>query len=315
MSPSAPELASSWTVRSSAGEPFAIVQVHNLAATILAASDAWGRPNRLQPISISAELSFASPFDEVATDDRLGNDTVHYGKFGQAILDSLASFSTNKVDSPPVSLRQVMDRIWAGITGQHINSSQPPPVFLLHRPLLTPAQLARVRFLSVTVHLPKASLLGEGVSLTASSTFTSGHGSTPIAEKYGVSLAINRLRIPTLIGIHPHERASKQLVNTTVTIDRFSQTEDEDIYADVESLLVNTLESSGFETLEALGAHLADCILTKYRSDEHACQWLVHIRMEKPTATPLAEYPVVEIRSGSAFPAPGRPEVSSGSPR
>ncbi|KAM7209112.1 hypothetical protein V8F20_000721 [Naviculisporaceae sp. PSN 640] len=310
--PSGPEFTSSWTVRTSAGEPFAIVEVNNLAAVIQAASDAWGRPNRLQPVQVSAELSFALPFASAASDDRLGNDTVHYGMFSQNILDSLASFSTNKVDSPPVSLRQVLDRIWAGITGQHLDLSLPLPVLYLDKPLLTSAQLARVKFLSITVTLPKASLLGEGVSLTASSVFSSGTTLPPtsIAEKYGVSLAINKLRVPTLVGINLHERQAKQFVITTVTIDKFAQREDADIYTDVEALVVNTLESSTFETLEALGAHLADCILTKYRSDDHACRWLVHVRMEKPTATPFAEYPVVEMRAGCAFPAMGRPNVS-----
>lgn len=238
---SAPELSSSWAVRTSAGEPFAIVEVNNLAAVIPAASDAWGRPNRLQPVSVSAELSFALPFESTASDDRLGNDTIHYGNFGQAILDSLSSFSTTKIDSPPVSLRQVLDKIWAGITGQHINSSQPPPVLLLKKPLLNPAQLARVKFLSVTVTLPKASLLGDGVSLTASSAFSSSNSLPPtaITEKYGVSLAINRLRVPTLVGLNAHERLSKQFVITTVTIDKFTQQGDVDIYTDVEALVVN----------------------------------------------------------------------------
>lgn len=236
-----PELTSSWTVRSSAGEPFAIVEVNNLAAVIPAAADAWGRPNRLQPVLVSAELSFALPFDAAAFDDRLGNDTVHYGMFSQNILDSLASFLTNKVGSPPVSLRQVLDKIWAGITGQYLNSSQPPPVLLLDGSLLTPAQLARVKFLSITVTLPKASLLGEGVSLTASSVFSSRDASpsTAIAEKYGVSLAINRLRVPTLVGINLHERQAKQFVITTVTVDKFAQKDDGDIYTDVEALVVN----------------------------------------------------------------------------
>lgn len=39
-------------------------------------------------------------------------------------------------------------------------------------------------------------------------------------------------------------------------------------------------------------------------------KWQVHIRMEKPTAVPLADCPIVEVRAGYGFPAPGRPNAS-----
>jgi dihydroneopterin aldolase len=53
------------------------------------------------------------------------------------------------------------------------------------------------------------------------------------------------------------------------------------------------MEESSFETLEALGARLADVVLaSKWREPS----WQVCIRMEKPTAVPMADCPIVEVR-------------------
>ena len=54
------------------------------------------------------------------------------------------------------------------------------------------------------------------------------------------------------------------------------------------------MEASSFETLEALGAHLAEAVLaSRWREDG----WQVCIRMEKPTAVPMADCPIVEVRT------------------
>jgi dihydroneopterin aldolase len=54
------------------------------------------------------------------------------------------------------------------------------------------------------------------------------------------------------------------------------------------------MEKSSFETLEALGAHLAETVLSSGWSEEG---WQVCIRMEKPTAVPMADCPIVEVRA------------------
>jgi len=54
------------------------------------------------------------------------------------------------------------------------------------------------------------------------------------------------------------------------------------------------MEESSFETLEALGAHLAERVLA---SKWHEDSWQVLIRMEKPTAVPMADCPIVEVRA------------------
>lgn len=67
------------------------------------------------------------------------------------------------------------------------------------------------------------------------------------------------------------------------------------------------MEQTSFETLEALGAHLADKIMGDFRprlgqlySGPHG--WQIRISMEKPTAVPFADCPVVEVRAGAGVP-------------
>ncbi|KAK0618347.1 hypothetical protein B0T17DRAFT_618948 [Bombardia bombarda] len=305
-------IGTSWEVKAAAGEPFAVVRVRNLQSVVQAAKDAWGRTGKSQPLLVSAELSFSTPFDTAAADDRLGADTVHYGNLSKTILTSLGAATPSPSSSSHLTLRDVLETIWSDLTGLSVDGSS---TGAKKKPFLS---LARVRFLSVTVTLPKASLLGEAVSLTASSVFGLGDGedggaAAPRAQIYSIALDLINLRVPTLIGVNPNERLSKQFVVTSVTIDQFGQSVD--FYTDIESVVAKALDESSFETLEALGAHLADSIFSNYghhgillagQKPSDAPQWQLHIRMEKPTAVPLADCPVVEIRAGSAFPRAGR---------
>lgn len=61
------------------------------------------------------------------------------------------------------------------------------------------------------------------------------------------------------------------------------------------------MEKSAFETLEALGAYLSKAIIREFKPNpkelftgDEGMQ--IRISMEKPTAVPFAECPVVEMR-------------------
>lgn len=67
------------------------------------------------------------------------------------------------------------------------------------------------------------------------------------------------------------------------------------------------MEASSFETLEALGAHVADKILSDFKigdSPKTARErgWQVKICLEKPIAVPFADCPAVEIKVGAGLP-------------
>ncbi|KAL2260834.1 hypothetical protein VTK26DRAFT_5046 [Humicola hyalothermophila] len=302
-----PTITTTFRVRALAEEPPAVVRVQNLHTTLQhAGHDAWNRAHKAQPCQISAEVGFAAPFAAAtAAHDALGEDTVHYGTLSKALLESIARFEVEsgegeveghdgKTKAKEKGLRSVLERVWRDLTGLGLDGSREAAVAVGGRGGKKPfLDLARVRFLSVTIALPKASLLGEGIGLTASAAFGGGGGEdTTSMEARALALEIYRLRVPTLIGLNANERLAKQFVIATLRIDGFEC--EEDVYTEVEGVLVKSLEESSFETLEALGAHLADRVLTTSSSQD---SWQIHISMEKPTAVPMADCPIVEVRA------------------
>ncbi len=243
-------LQTNWKVRATAGEPFAVVRVKNLQTVIRVSKDAWGRLNSAaQPLLISAEVSFVNPFETAASDDKLGTDTVHYGNLSKAILAVLEQYKPASLaePGPPVesttdtytTLDQVINKIWVKLTSADFDGWRTEPQTGT-RSLLDPS---RVRFLSVSLHLPKASLLGEGVGLAASSVFETREG-RPSLKMLSRSLCLRNLRVPTLIGVNDVERQSKQFVVATIELDKFGLAED--IYTHLESLVITVSSATRY---------------------------------------------------------------------
>jgi hypothetical protein len=92
--------------------------------------------------------------------------------------------------------------------------------------------LEAIRFMSVTLFLPKASLLGEGVSLTASGLFGPFAGVKYGCIRYALDLRLHNLRVPTLIGVNPNERTNKQVVVADIGLGNWVALED--MYTDLE---------------------------------------------------------------------------------
>ncbi|OTA97939.1 hypothetical protein M434DRAFT_391548 [Hypoxylon sp. CO27-5] len=343
--PPAP-LVSSFRVRADAGEPVAVVRVRNLQGAIPVGRDAWGREGKLQPVLLSSEISFAQPFsgnDNAASSssssvsasgdtDKLDAGTVHYGNLSKTLLSSLelwgqgkpsaggaessglaasaivATGSEAEVKTPRTA--DVFELLWVRMTGRVVDGSR-VALPLDQLPFLDAAKL---RSLSLTMSLPKASLLGAGVSLTTTASFRSdlpkdgdkkddGKSSSknPLLS-YSRALRIQGLHVPTLIGVNSNERNAKQMVVADVEIDRFDITDD--IYSDLERTIVETMEASSFETLEALASQLASKILSDFRIGDNPAPmkergWQVRVCLEKPIAVPFAECPAVEVTMGS----------------
>jgi dihydroneopterin aldolase len=231
---------SKWAAKSLAGEPVAAVRIRNLQTSIYAASDAWGRERRAQPTSVSAEISFRQSFNAAAKTDQVGTDTVHYGNFSRAILRSLEAFSaapdTAEIKHP--TLRDVVDYVWLNLTGQTVDGASASRGVQdgVGKPVKPFLDLSTVRFLSITVSLPKASLLGQAISLTVSSVFGSDSQGASTIEGVSSTLCIHDIRVPTLIGVNSHERLSKQVVATTINLDNFLLYDD--VYMSLEKLIV-----------------------------------------------------------------------------
>ncbi|KAJ8104446.1 hypothetical protein ONZ43_g7846 [Nemania bipapillata] len=197
----------------------------------------------------------------------------------------------------------VFEILWVKMTGRVVDGSC-VALPLDQVPFL---DAARLRSLALTLHLPKASLLGAGVSLTATACFqdaadlTAGVKKNPL-RSYARTLCLHGLHVPTLVGVNPNERAAKQMVVVDVEIDRFDVYED--IHTELEGAVVKILELSSFETLEALGTHIANKILDEFRIGDSPQPmrergWQIKVCLEKPIAVPFADCPSVEVRVNS----------------
>ncbi|KAI0148141.1 hypothetical protein F4776DRAFT_660314 [Hypoxylon sp. NC0597] len=339
--PPAP-LVSSFRVRADAGEPVAVVRVRNLQGAIPVGRDAWGRSGKLQPVLLSSEISFAQPFSGNAASssvsasgdtDKLDAGTVHYGNLSKTLLSSLelwgqgrpsaggaessglaasaivATGSAAEVKTPRTA--DVFELLWVRMTGRVVDGSR----IALPLDQLPFLDAAKLRSLSLTMSLPKASLLGAGVSLTTTASFRddfskggdktdddkSSSSKNPL-RSYSRALRIQGLHVPTLIGVNSNERKAKQMVVADVEIDRFDVADD--IYSDLERTIVETMEASSFETLEALASQVANKILSDFRIGDSPAPmkergWQVRVCLEKPIAVPFAECPAVEVTMGS----------------
>lgn len=239
-----PILSTQWEVRAVAGEPKAVVRVRNLQAVVQGGTDAWGRPGKPQPALISAEISFTHPFGTVCSHDRLSPETVHYGKLSKAILEAVDDLNNEPPPPPgadaagaagaaaPPTMKDVLDMIWARLTGLPVDGNAEELSGSSETPFLN---LQFIRYMCITLEFPKASLLGDGVSLTASTLygpFAGGYG----CLRYALSLRLCNLRVPTLIGVNPNERHNKQFVVADIELDSFICLED--LYTDLEKGVV-----------------------------------------------------------------------------
>ncbi|KXH39447.1 FolB domain-containing protein [Colletotrichum salicis] len=290
------KLVSSWQVRAEAGEPFAVIRVRDLQSMIKVGTDAWGREGKTQPIFVSAELSMSEPFEAASLSDKVSDDTVHYGLLAKAILGLLDDVNRYEDD---MSLEQAMRMIWGELTGYSLNGFESDESGFLKN------KLPKIRYLNITLTLPKASLLGSSVSRSYSST-CDVHNSSPAGWLYSSTLRFNKLRVPTLIGVNDNERLARQIVVVSVEIEGYNGYSDS--YVEIESFIVKSwhqkiLGDSSFETLEALGPAITQGVRRYYqeRSDIHEplvrpADWNIKVIMEKPTAITLAAASCVEYR-------------------
>lgn len=266
--PAAP-LVSSWQVRAEAGEPLAVVRVRGLQSAMAAGRDAWGRAaagNKPQPVTLSTEVAFARAFETASARDAVdAGDTAHYGTLSKTLLAGVELFNSPAVVASANNAKSegkgkeeggeipktprtadVLEILWVQMTGRVLDGS---------RVALPPDQVpfldldaARVCSLALTLRLPKASLLGDGVSLSTTACFRDLEGEEGQQEErrrgkkmnplrsYARALRLHGLRVPTLVGVNSNERAARQMVVADVEVDRFDVFED--IHAELERFVV-----------------------------------------------------------------------------
>ena len=109
-------------------------------------------------------------------------------------------------------------------------------------------------------------------------------------------IIINKLRINTIVGIHPWERKTPQdiLVTVIVYIDARNINAPDDIsscldYAELANSIYNSVEIARRNTVEALAEDIAELCLNDPKAKK------VIVRVEKPQALQHAESAGVEI--------------------
>lgn len=304
-------LSSSWDLAHSSGEPHTLIHVRNLQTTLPVGTDAWGRPNRLQPVLISASISLRHAFDSASSTDSVTNSTIHYGILSKAILDGCKDFedllSSAAKEGATMHLRALVQFLHFYLTGEETLPHVQQPAAVLKQQGQRPEPVLKshgMKMLKIQVMLPKASLLGSGVSLTGIFAYNGTHKGP---SAYSMLLRLHELRIPTLIGVNYNERLGKQMLITTVEMDRYDRMVD--AYCHLEEIVVKTIEESSFQTLEALASRLSANII-KYFLIPHFPQGLkpkclegnsglnhqhIRISLEKPIATTFADAPIIEL--------------------
>lgn len=93
-----------------------------------------------------------------------------------------------------------------------------------------------VTMVEIEVVLPKASLLGSGVSVKGSFVYDAA-GSGPGA--YSMVLKMHDLKMPAIIGINPNERLAKQVVICNVDMEKWDR--EDDAWAELEEVIAKVI--------------------------------------------------------------------------
>ncbi|KOS16894.1 Folic acid synthesis protein fol1 [Escovopsis weberi] len=280
-------LKSLWELRAVAAGAPAAVRVRNLGTTVTGPYDAWGRSDKPQPASISAAVTFHDEFGASASTDSVAADTVHYGLLSKAILAALDKPTGRRLDEKPVSaclLGSLVNGIWLYLTGADMDGEIVP--YSRQEPFL---KLKGIRTIEISVHLPKATLVGDGVSVTQMAEFDRQGEMVARAR----ALRFHEMRVPTLIGVNGNERQDKQVVVANIETDYLEAAR-------------NIMSDSSFETLEALAKQLSAGLSSAVHSLtpivngdwtewSEPPNWRLHISLEKPIAVTLADAACVEL--------------------
>lgn len=245
-------------------KPLSTIHIQNLQLPSVNASDIWGKL-KAQPALLSLSIGVRSAFTNEAGADNL-DKTVNYGQLSKRIrnLRSLENADVGQV------LTEVVTAV--------LDESQRPDG----------ANVAQT--IMAQVVLPKASSTGDGHVTRWDVQVEEGR-----AISKALSLSIPNMQLMALIGINDYERRAKQRVVATITLE-FARGQDlmvEESPFTLETRVVQMIETSDFETLEALAGHLGNELSQDFASKGRP--WpAITIRLDKPKAIAFADAAAVE---------------------
>ncbi|KAG9240744.1 Dihydroneopterin aldolase-domain-containing protein [Calycina marina] len=273
-----------------AGEPHSTIRVRNLQCSVKVGTDAWGRSGKLQPVLISVAVDLRHGFGSSGVEDKVDASTIHYGVLSKGVLEVVEKFGSSAANTKEITEQTTLVGLWntifSALTGIVLDRQQKVQSFAADA--LVDPQV--VRSVEIKIMLPKASLIGNGVSLCGAVLL--GEGEEVVLEQTR-GLQLHGLRIPTLIGVNANERLAKQIVIASIKLDLWRKTEDE--YTKLEELVVKTIGESSFETLETLAHQTARMLWDFFgfvATTPHTPS--ITIGLEKPTAVTFADAPMIE---------------------
>ena len=206
-----------------------------MQVTLKGPKDAWGRAGKLQPALVNVEVRMREPFGESSETDEVKSDTVHYGLLSKEVMKIVEE--NNQAES----LGSAVGAIWATFTGfadiqGMVNfTDDKGPSFL---------NIKDVAYLRVSITMTKASLLGEGVSVSYAAAFDKeDEKGRPAAV--AKSLSIHGLRVPTLVGVNANERTARQIVLSNLQVEEILDLH-EDLHMVLEAVVVDVSEQLFF---------------------------------------------------------------------
>ncbi|KAH9862915.1 hypothetical protein J1614_011008 [Plenodomus biglobosus] len=241
------------------------ILVQNLHVLVHAGKDVWGRPKK-QRAHVSVSLTLATHFTSAAATDSVDDSTVHYGMLSKAIQAELTDAASEWLSTATLSARilQCVRKV-AGSTA--------------------------IYAIETDVCYPKGSMLGQGAGHITSAI---QDGPTQHTTLKSNVLYLRDVCIPCVIGVNSNERLQKQPVVLNVWIDSIPDSRVDD-YADLETLLIQLVAETSFQTIESLLAWLMEELRQKFFTrDEDQDAW-VRLRIAKPLAVPFADAPAVEM--------------------
>ncbi|KAL9619941.1 MAG: hypothetical protein Q9160_005498 [Pyrenula sp. 1 TL-2023] len=233
------------------------VYIRGLRRDIVVGRDAWGRSGKEQPVIINARIYTANAVKDAAqTDDiALGID---YSK----LCKTLGSLMTNSE-----SLHALAQSIATQLP-HHDNIT-----LEITLPRGVPHSPAGITYTT------------EYLLLTPPSNW----------RLHSLTALIPSLQVSCIIGIHPHERTHKQPISISLS---FGTTDSRPIltcYQEVAQAVFDDVESSQYQTVEALAERVARTVTTDFEI------YGVTVGVEKPAAIPGIETPGVKITRRKGF--------------
>ncbi|KAK0255018.1 hypothetical protein LTR91_011633 [Friedmanniomyces endolithicus] len=255
-----------------------IISVKNLQLPAgVVAPDVWGKAKE-QPALLTVSLVLRGEgFGKAAAGDRLDASTIHYGELSKRIRAACSHPSQ---------------------TAGHVSAHAERVIADMSRKSPTSSIVARS---IVDVHLPKASMYGDGITLTNITDYDE-RGRTRAVRRVFV---VREVKLMLLVGVNGYERRGKQPVLASLWLDLGgvgglegggggSGSGSTVALFNLEQTLVQITQDTSFETLESLAEftvkQLQERLLNKMLPGSQ-----VRLRLEKPRAIAFADAPAVEV--------------------